>query len=100
MNVDKVNVVDQDHYTIAELLAREGCDPILEGVEGMNDYLEGQVYSDSESEEVLEHLSKDNLVASDLDIISEKKLNGKDIKIKCSSRVVRKLSHMKTSYLF
>lgn len=47
VNVDEVNAADQDHCTIAELLAQEGCDPIFKGVKGMNDCPEGQVYSDS-----------------------------------------------------
>lgn len=94
VKVDDVNIADQGHCTIVELLAQEGCEPIFEGVEGKNDCSEGQVCSDSDSKGVLEHLAKDNHVVSDLDIHSEKKLIGKVIKIRVSSRVVSKPSRL------
>ncbi|KAG6692106.1 hypothetical protein I3842_10G096200 [Carya illinoinensis] len=77
VNFDEANSANQAHCNIAELIAQEAWNQIFEGVEGMNDYIEGQVYSDSESGRVFEHLAKENLVVSDSDIPSAKNLNGK-----------------------
>lgn len=70
-----VNVVDQDQYTIVELLGKECCETNFEEVEIVrNDYSHGQVCSDSESDGALEHLAKVKTVVLDSDVHQEMKI--------------------------
>ncbi|XP_042973206.1 uncharacterized protein LOC122305010 [Carya illinoinensis] len=92
--VEEALTLNQELPNIDGISAQDGRDPAYVDTEQDHDVSDGHVYSDTDLEEVTEHIAKKKLAASDSDIQSEKERHRKGIKLRGSYRVVSKPSRL------